>query len=300
MAGFFSYIDNAVDTVLTEVIKITQTNLANSISNLIVASISLYIVVYGYMIWAGKVQSPIKSIIWKLVSFAIILSFVKNDSNYLTLAGQAIEELATIGSDGSVGVGFLDDQFERMSMLSDVMGEEAKWGSGWFVTGLVLGAYVILAIPIFSILLIAKFTMFFLLGIAPLFIFCLMWGWLKDSFANYLSALLSNALIVIVARTLQKSLFDFFEKLTYLTDMNVYMLAFMFLMLAIFSVKLLAYLLFVVSKLSSVTVDKFPSSVKDNELQKRMAEKRAGQQQAQRDQVQQQILQQLQQLNNRS
>lgn len=45
--GVFTYIDNAISTVLTEAIKITQTNIANSISTLIGVSITLYVMVLG-------------------------------------------------------------------------------------------------------------------------------------------------------------------------------------------------------------------------------------------------------------
>lgn len=103
-----------------------------------------------------------------------------------------------------------------------------------------------------------------LLATAPIFIFCLMWGWLKDSFSQYATALVSNALVVIVARTIQKSLFDFFEKLTALDNMNVYMLAFMFVIVAWFSKEFLAYMISVVAKLSRVTADSFPTSMNPN------------------------------------
>lgn len=298
MSGVFTYIDNAVSSVLTEAVKITQTNLSNSISNILTISVIMYIMVYGYMILADKIQSPFKSIVWKLTSFAIIIAFVQNAGGVLTLAGQAVEELSTIGSGGEAGVGFLDDQYNRMAKLADTMSEQASMGTGWAVNILVLLAYVLMAVPIFSILIIAKFTMFFLLGIAPLFVFCLMWGWLKDSFSQYLTALISNALIVIVARTMQKSLFDIFESLTKLGDMNVYMLAFIFVIVAWFSKDLLNYIIGVVSKLARVTADSFPESFNPQAQARQIqAQRKSEQAQQQRDQVQTQILQELRKLN---
>lgn len=296
--GVFTYIDNSISTVLTEAIKITQTNIANSILTLIGVSITLYITFFGYLVLAGKIQSPLKEIIWKLVSFGVILAFIQNTGGVLTLAGQAVEELGSIGSDGSVGVGFLDDQFERMALLGSKMADQAEWGTGWFVNGLILFAYVLMAVPIFSVLIITKFTLFFLLGIAPFFIFCLMWGWLKDSFAQYATALVSNALIVIVSKTMQKSLFDFFDKLVNIGEMNVYMLAFIFVIVAWFSKDFLLYIISVVRSLARVSADSFPSSLNPTgDRERAVSQKRAEQAQAQRDQVQQQILQQLQLLN---
>ncbi|MDH2998057.1 hypothetical protein A1D22_09225 [Pasteurellaceae bacterium LFhippo2] len=296
--GVFTYIDNAISTVLTEAIKVTQTNLANSITSIISVSIMLYVMFFGYLVLAGKIQSPFKDFVWKIVSLAVIFAFVQNTGGTLTLAGQAVEELANIGSDGHVGVGFLDDQFERMASLGSKMGDQATYGTGWFVNGLVLFAYVLMAVPIFSILIISKFTMFFLLGVAPLFTFCLMWGWLKESFSQYATALISNALVVIVSRTMQKSLFDFFDKLVDLGDMNVYMLAFIFIIVAWFSKDFLFYIIGVVSKLARVSADSFPSSLNSNkEREQALKEKQAEKAQQQRDLVQQQILQQLRQLN---
>ena len=80
--------------------------------------------------------------------------------------------------------------------------------------------------------------------------------------------------------------------------MNVYMLAFMFVIVAWFSKEFLAYMISVVGKLSRVTADSFPTSMNPNGA-RAQAQKEAmlNQQQQQRDQVQQQILQQLQILN---
>ncbi|WP_414429467.1 type IV secretion system protein, partial [Aggregatibacter actinomycetemcomitans] len=49
------------------------------------------------------------------------------------------------------------------------------------------------------------------MGICPLFTFCLMWGWLKDSFAQYLSALLGNALILITVRMIANTILTYSE-----------------------------------------------------------------------------------------
>lgn len=305
MSGIFTMVNDFIDGQMKTVVELTQTNVANSVSTILSVSVVAYLTFYGYMILADKVQSPIKSIIWKCVSFAIIIAFIQNAGGVLTLAGEAVEELSTIGSGGNVGLAFLDDQYLRMYDLAIKL-----WDKGNIFTGAVGFLGVMLAwgfftVPVFCIFVASKFTMFLLLGFAPLFVFCLMWGWLKQSFSNYLSALLGNALIILVIRTLQKVGVDFFDKFKYNGETAPALTGILLLAVAVILIFLYIHIIKTVEKLMSVTVDQIPTfglpsanAGKTAQAQKEAQEKAVEKaQQAQRDQVQQQILQQLQLLN---
>ena len=89
-----------------------------------------------YMVLAGKVQTPIYDLLWKLVSFAIIIAFINNAGGLLELAKGAIEDISTLGTAGKNGIAFVDDQFEKVSELATKLGNRADWGAGWLVSGL--------------------------------------------------------------------------------------------------------------------------------------------------------------------
>lgn len=259
--GIFTILDNFISNNMDAVVKIAQSNVANSISSILTASLTLYFIVYGYMVMAEKIQVPVKTLIWKLASFSIIIAFMQNSGGILTLAGQAVDQLSTIGSGGNTSLQFLDDQFFRMYRLATKL-----WDTGSIFTGAIGFIGVMLAwgmttVPIFGILLISKFTLYLLLGFAPLFIFCLMWGWLKQSFNNYLTALLSNALIIIVIRTIQTAIVNFFDTLANAnTDVNVALIGVMFMGVAWVLWNLIMYIIAMVSRLMATTIDQFPAS----------------------------------------
>lgn len=258
--GIFTLIDNFINGQVGNLVKVTQTNLSDSISTILMGSLTLYFIVYGYMVIAEKISVPFKTLLWKMASFVIIIAFMKNAGGILVLSGEAVSQLSTIGSDGEAGLKFLDDQYIRMFKLADRL-----WDKGNVFTGAVgfLGvmlAWGLCTIPIFSILVISKFTLFLLLGFAPVFIFCLMWGWLKQSFNNYLTALLSNALIILVIRTIQKGIVDFFDKLGDVnTDVSVALIGVLFVGVAWVLWYLYIYIIAIVSRLMATTVDQFPA-----------------------------------------
>lgn len=300
--GIFTLINNFIDGQMHKAVEILQTNVANSVSNLILISVTTYLMFYGYMVLADKIQAPLKSVIWKTAGFAIIIAFVKNSGGILTLAGGAVEELSTIGSDGSVGLQFLDDQYLRMYELAYNL-----WDKGNLFTGAVGFLGVMLAwgfftVPVFCIFIVSKFTMFLLLGFAPLFLFFLMWGWLKQSFSNYLSALLGNAFIILVIRSLQKLGVDFFDQFKYNGETAPALTGLLLLATAIILAYLYVYIIRIVRNLMAVTVDQIPTlgtfgGLGAKQLEQKQQAQKGAQAQAQRDQVQQQILQQLQLLN---
>ncbi|OOF73189.1 hypothetical protein BKG91_02375 [Rodentibacter caecimuris] len=82
MSGVFTKVDSFITSTLSDVTKIIETQISSSVSTILLASVSLYICVYGYMVLAAKVQSPVYDLLWKLVSLAIIAAFIKNSGGY--------------------------------------------------------------------------------------------------------------------------------------------------------------------------------------------------------------------------
>lgn len=66
---------------------------SSMISSVVGISVSLYILWCGYLVFAGKLQRPIESIIWDLARMGVVIIFFMNLGGYLDLSIQAIEGL---------------------------------------------------------------------------------------------------------------------------------------------------------------------------------------------------------------
>ncbi|MBN6080098.1 type IV secretion system protein [Aggregatibacter actinomycetemcomitans] len=296
--GFFTYAQDQVESLMDGVVSTAQSSFADSLSTVTSTAITLYIVIYGYMVLAGKINSPLKELIWKGASFIIILAFVNNVDGLLKLAGEAVQELSTIGSGGSdVGMAFLDTQFRKAMKLGAALYDKGNIVSGSIAFLLIVGGFGLLFLTIFSVIVISQFITYFLLAFAPLFIFCLMWGWLKDSFAQYLSALLGNALILITVRMIANTILTYSEvALNNGENSNVLLVGTTSLIFCIIFYKLIYKAIDIVSNLSKVTVDKFPSQANKSNLSAQQAQSRQEQVQQQQTQLLQNMAQSLEKL----
>ena len=120
--AIFKYAQTQIEGLLDGVVKTAQSSIAESLSTVTSTAITLYIVIYGYMVLAGKINSPLKELIWKGASFVIILAFVNNVDGLLTLGGEAVQELSTIGSGSSeIGMAFLDDLLDKAFDLGSAL-----------------------------------------------------------------------------------------------------------------------------------------------------------------------------------
>ena len=95
----FSKVDAFLEKFLTTISSDIQKLLAGDIGTIISVSVTLYIVVYGYMVLAGKIQTPFSDLVWNLARFAIIIAFIKNEGGLLTQFNEAVSSLSTIGGE---------------------------------------------------------------------------------------------------------------------------------------------------------------------------------------------------------
>ena len=89
--GFFAYAQSQIESLMDGIVETAQSNFAQSLSEITTGAVTLYIIVYGYMVLSGKVNSPVRELLWKGASFIIILAFVNNSGGLLTLAGGAVQ-----------------------------------------------------------------------------------------------------------------------------------------------------------------------------------------------------------------
>lgn len=260
MANVFSTIDTIINNSLDELSMKFSEIASSGVDSIILSSLTLYLFFWGGMILAGKVQAPVSEMIWKCISLAVIMSFLKGDM--LNLAKEAVKSLSELG--GVSGLSVLDDFYEDIFTLSNEVYDAESNPTAIFLWLIIWIGFILACVPFVLSVLISKVTLYFLLGLAPIYIFCLMWGWLKDSFASYLSALITNA-INLFAITLIYSLLisSLLEKMTSQdsTGKSPFFVAISTLVLGVVSGYLIRHIYSVISGISKVSVDRVGASV---------------------------------------
>lgn len=172
---------------------------------LVSGAITLYVLWMGYQTMAGKIQTPIQDGVWNLAKIGIILAFIENTSGYLTTTIDAIQGLKD-GLSGNQAGGVwakLDTlwvQTQRLATaIKDLDTSTYVQTDGAIGAGLVWLGSIILMLIAGIVFFTADITLL-LLGItAPIFIFCLMFGFLRTMFNNWLQLIFASILTVMFA-----------------------------------------------------------------------------------------------------
>ncbi|KPW72655.1 hypothetical protein ALO76_200090 [Pseudomonas syringae pv. coriandricola] len=202
--GFFEKYNTLVMGKIDVLSAGLTSNYAQMVAVIITAAVTLYIVWIGYQTLAGKIQTPIQDLMWNLAKFAVILTFVNNVDGYLTAALDAAQGLKT--GFGAAGGDSIWNTLDRMWQESQELGEilyKMDDGfvplTGWGARNMIwLGAGVLMTV-IALVFLVADVTIALLSITAPLFIFCLMFGFLRTMFNNWLQLIFSSILTVLFA-----------------------------------------------------------------------------------------------------
>lgn len=253
-ASIDSFLENNMDAITETVSEV----LSSQVSTLFTASITLYVLFYGYMVLAGKIEAPVSDLIWNLAKFALLITFINNVDGWLDLTKESIKSLSEIT--GTRGLGFLDTQFSQIGRTTKFYADKADWGLGWVVAVLIWAGFLLSCIPAVLLIVINKVSMYFLLALLPLFIFCLMWGWLKESFNQYLSAILSNALVIVVVTVFLEAINNFLYEATLSGTLNSLMVAMSYVVIGLFGAALVKYLASQASNLMRVSIEKLPQA----------------------------------------
>ncbi|HHF9916559.1 TPA: type IV secretion system protein [Escherichia coli] len=181
-------------------------------------SATIYIIWRGYQTLAGKLSTPMEDVMWDIMRMAIILSFVANINGYLDGVIDAVNGLKEGFSSSSSIWQLLDTLWHNAKVLGktlhDLDDSEFIKDEGTIAELFVWGGVFVLMIITAFVSMVAE-VIILLLGItAPIFIFCLMYGflrpmfnnWLQNIFAGILTILLSSLSLRIVIRYLNSRL----------------------------------------------------------------------------------------------
>jgi type IV secretion system protein VirB6 len=179
MYQVFSFVDGQFKTPLENFISSGTSNIANWVSGPLTVAVTLYVVLYGYLVLRGSVHEPILDFAFRAIKLAIIVTLVKNASEYQTYVTniffetlpREISQALNSGTAPSASTfdGLLD---KGQASATDIWGR-AAWPVD-IVTGvggmMVIGASFIVAAIGYIVSLYARLALAIVLAIGPIFV----------------------------------------------------------------------------------------------------------------------------------
>lgn len=211
--GLFEGVEKNLIGGLTNVAQGQMMIYSNMMMGLAATSATLYIMWRGYQTLAGKLSTPMEDTMWDIMRMAIILSFVANVSGYLDGVIDAINGLKEGFSGGDNIWQMLDSLWENAKFLGKTLHDmdEATYikDEGMQAQFYVwLGTFVLMIVTAF-VSMVAEVMIMLLSITAPIFIFCLMYGFLRPMFNNWLQNIFAAILTILFSALSLRIVIDF-------------------------------------------------------------------------------------------
>lgn len=199
--GTFQGVEKYLIGGVTNATKGLMMNYSHMVMGLAVTSATLYIMWRGYQTLAGKLTTPMEDTMWDIMRMAIILSFVANVSGYLDGVIDAINGLKE-GFSGSENIwALLDTLWNKAKVLGktlhDLDNSTYVKDEGFISQAYVWSGVGVLMIVTAFVSMVAEVMILLLSITAPIFIFCLMYGFLRPMFNNWLQNIFAAILTIL-------------------------------------------------------------------------------------------------------
>lgn len=219
--GIFTTIGNDFESAIGSFVSGTAANVIGVISPWMLGAVTLYFLITGYMIMAGRISEPLSDILIKGAKIALVAMVGLNSGEFMSYVANAVTSLekdllSAVGGKNATSIyTILDDSyqkgwdgiaqaFQQAGALSFMT--EAGAVLMLLLTG-VIGICGLVAISCIGagIVLLAKMALVVTLGLGPLFICCLMFpatagwfdSWLRTCLNYVLTTVIVAAFIVI-------------------------------------------------------------------------------------------------------
>jgi type IV secretion system protein VirB6 len=199
--GIFVGMDKNIMDGLNAVLEGQSSTYGTMISVIIVSSFTLFIVWRGYQTLGGKLQTPVEDVVWDVGRMLLITTFVLNRDGWLDASIAAIEGLKDgISGDDNVW-SLLDTVWEKAQTLGQTLfnldtSTYVKLNGG-LAEVLVWGGAIVLLLAATFVNLLAEITILLMTTTSPIFIFCLLYGFLKPMFDNWLKTIFTAMLTIM-------------------------------------------------------------------------------------------------------
>ncbi|WP_416068624.1 type IV secretion system protein (plasmid) [Rhizobium sp. YTUHZ045] len=179
MYQVFSFVDAQFKAPLENFISSGTSNIANWVSGPLTAALTLYVVLYGYLVLRGSVQEPVLEFAFRAIKLAIIVMLVRNASEYQTYVTNIFFETLpkeisqALNSGTAPSASTFDSLLDKGQRCAYEIWSRASWPVD-IVTGvggmMVIGASFIVAAIGYIVSLYARLALAIVLAIGPIFI----------------------------------------------------------------------------------------------------------------------------------
>ncbi len=179
MYQVFSFVDGQFKTPLENFISSGTSNIANWVSGPLTAALTLYVVLYGYLVLRGSVQEPILEFAFRAMKLAIIVMLVRNAGDYQTYVTNIFfdalprEISQALNSGTAPSASTFDSLLDKGQKCAKEIWSRGSWPID-IVTGvgglLVIGGSFLVAAIGYIVSLYARLALAIVLAIGPIFI----------------------------------------------------------------------------------------------------------------------------------
>lgn len=200
-SDFFQAAHEVIFDMLNKTVANKVSEYSQIAADLAQYGISIYILWFAFSTLALKNKTPVPDFIWNLTRFTIILMFIKNSGGWLSASTDAIYGLRDTLAGGANPWEWMDQLWVKTAQVAKFLKAldtstyvPFDGGVGALLTyfGGLIG---LLACSI--VFFAAEITLLLLTTTAPIFILCLMFGFLRQMFNNWLQLVFSSLLIVM-------------------------------------------------------------------------------------------------------
>ncbi|ECJ2502725.1 type IV secretion system protein [Salmonella enterica subsp. diarizonae] len=198
--GMFETMYNFFDKGFNTVLQGLTSSFAQGVMILLTSSLTVLITYRGYQTLAGKLQRPVEDVVWDVTRILIIAAVVTNANGYLDSVFSAIDGFKNAFSGDKNIWASLDSAWEITQTVATGLSNQddsmvpIRGGAAELIVWLGVGA---LMCATAFINIIADITLRLMTVTAPLFIFCLMYGFLKTMFENWAKTIFSVLLTIL-------------------------------------------------------------------------------------------------------
>lgn len=205
MAGESSVFFQTAQRAIMSVLERSLANQTDGFINIAYAfgryGVQIYVLWYAYTVIAGKQRAPMQDFVWNLTRLFVVLMFVKNMDGWLNYTLSAIDGLKETLSGGANVWKSCDELWLKTTQAAAHI--YSKDTTDYVKVPGMLGALFVYTGGILSLLaaaitfLMAEITLKLLAVTAPLFIFCLSYGFLRQMFNSWLQLIISACLVLM-------------------------------------------------------------------------------------------------------
>lgn len=225
----FRFVGDSLANLTNNYVETASGSLATALGPIALAGITLFVMVYGFMVIGGKVQAPITDFAAKAVKMIIIAGIALNGGVYMSWVVASIngfEQLlvSAMSLSGAPTAGniyqSLDEAIGRGAAVANVAFEQAADADFYDLSGgfiwTVIGIIIYLGMTAFFLLggayiVIVKFGLAIVLALGPVFLLSLLWAPTAGFFDRWVSQVVTYILsitIVTIVLTMGIAIFD--------------------------------------------------------------------------------------------